>query len=861
MNIRPPKKAISFLRWFCREDYIDEIEGDLIEIFEKESLISPRKAKLKFFLSILRCFRPAFLKLFKPSHSTNTTDMFRHNFMISLRSFKRNKSSFTINVLGLSTGLACSLLIYLWVMDEMNVDHFNEKDDQLFEVLANSSNASGTHTGNGTQGPLATAMSHELPEVEHGVTVVPFNWFGNKGAISFGDVHLKAKPQFISKDYFNAFTCKIVQGDASNPLPDMNSLMISTDLAQKLFHTTDNIIGKIVQWKHDEHSGDYHITGVFETLPSNATSSFDLLFNFDEFSNKRKGMLGWLDSDPNTYLILKKGVDVAEFNNKIKHFVQLKDSKVESTLMVQKFSERYLHGNYENGVAIGGRIFYVNLLSIIGFFILAIACINFMNLTTARATRRIKEVGVKKTVGASRAQLITQYFSESTIISFVSLIIAIGIVVLVLPSFNVITGKNLFIPMNANLAIILGSILFVTSLLAGGYPAIYLSSFNPATVLKGKLQTSFGELFARQGLVIFQFTISVILIVAVWIVYEQMEFIQGKNLGYKKDNIIILEMEGTPVEKLQSFHNELKRTPGVISAGSFYHNLSGMHGSIELDWDGKTPDQHTDFANLEVGYDFIETMNIEFKEGHSFTQTEKSKNEIILNEAAIKFMSLKDPLGKTIRFWGHERQIVGITKDFNFESLHEEVKPCFFQVYPAMYNYVVKIEGGRERETVARLEKLHGAFSSGYPFEYKFLDENYQALYASEQRVSVLSRYFAGIAVMISCLGLFALAAFTAEKRIKEIGIRKILGSSEIGIIYLLSSDFTKIVFISILIALPISYIMTKYWLDTFAFRIPLEWYYFVGAGASALIIAWVTIGGNTIKAARVNPVTCLKIE
>jgi hypothetical protein len=347
----------------------------------------------------------------------------------------------------------------------------------------------------------------------------------------------------------------------------------------------------------------------------------------------------------------------------------------------------------------------------------------------------------------------------------------------------------------------------------------------------------------------------------VWVVSEQMEFIQNKNLGYKKDNIIVVEMEGTPIEKLQTFHAELKKIPGVISAGSFYHDLSGKHGSIELSWEGKTPDQHTDFANLEVGYDFIETMNIEFKEGRSFTQDENSKNEIILNEAAIRFMGLKDPIGKTIKFWGYERQIVGIAKDFNFESLHEEVKPVFFQVYPAMFNYVIKIEGGRERETIGRIEKLCDTFSSGYPFDYKFLDETYQALYVSEQRVSILSRYFAGIAILISCLGLFALAAFTAEKRLKEIGIRKVLGSSEAGIVYLLSADFTKIVLTSIVIALPLSYFIARYWLDTFAFRIPLKWYYFSGTGAIALIIAWVTIGGNTIKAARVNPVKCLKIE
>ncbi|MEJ0054686.1 MAG: ABC transporter permease [Bacteroidota bacterium] len=678
MKIRPPKRAVSFLRWFCREDYIEEIEGDLTEVFEKEFHRSPGKARRSFTWSVIKYFRPGFMKSFKSIHQINRTDMLRHNFLISLRNFKRNKSSFLINVVGLSTGLACALLIYLWVMDEKNINHFNEKDSQLYQVLSNSSDASGTHTGTGTQGPLATALAREIPEVEHAVTVVPASWFGNKGAISVGDIHLKAKPQFVSKDYFNVFTCKIIQGDASNPLPDINSVLISADLAKKIFPAPGDAIGKTFQWSHYEHSGEYHITGIFENMPSNATASFDILFNFDEFVNKRQGMLTWDNSDPETYVVLKEGTDIAAFNRKIAGFVKAKDPKVESSLFVQKFSDRYLYGNYENGTPTGGRILYVQLLSIIGSFILIIACINFMNLTTARATRRIKEVGVKKSVGASRSSLVGQYLSESAIVTFISLLVALGLVFLMLPQFNIITGKTLFLKMNSSLAVIIGSVFLITSVLAGSYPALYLSGFKPAAVIKGKLETSFGELLVRKGLVIFQFTISVILIACVWIVNQQMEFVQNKNLGYKKDNIIVVEMEGTPVEKLQTFHTELKKIPGVISAGSFYHNLSGTHGAIELEWEGKTPDQHADFANLEVGYDFIETMNIEFHEGHSFTQSEKSKNEIILNEAAIRFMGLKDPIGKTVKFWGSERQIVGITKDFNFESLHEEVKPVFF---------------------------------------------------------------------------------------------------------------------------------------------------------------------------------------
>jgi len=860
MNMHPPKNALKFLRWFCREDYVEEIEGDLTEVFEKQYGQSSRKARWNFTWSVLDYFRPEFIKSLR-SNSINPFDMFRHNFLISLRNFKRHKSSFLINLTGLSTGLACSLFIYLWISDELNVDRFNDKDHQLFQVMQNFSRAAGITTGDYTQGPLAAALAQEMPEVEYATTVVPPYWFPNKGVISFGDAHLQASPQFVSRDYFNVFTCHVIQGNKNNVLPDKNSVVISEDLAIKLFHTTENIIGKTIQWNHQDLTDNYSITGVFENLPANASAPFDLLFNFEAFQFKRPGMKEWGNNDPCTYLILRENTPIDGFSKKIAGFIKTKDPKAASTLFVRPFSDKYLHGNYENGLPSGGRIFYVRLLSIIGFFILVIACINFMNLSTAKATRRIKEVGVKKAIGAARTTLIWQYLSESALVSFLSLLLAVGIVFVLLPQFNTITGKTLFLNFDSTLVTGLGLVLLITSVLAGSYPALYLSSFNPAAVLKGKLNTSIGELFARQGLVVFQFAVSVILIVAVLVVYKQMEYIQNKNLGYKKENIITFEMEGQPLDKLETFHSEIKKIPGVINAGTYYHNLTGDHGSIELSWEGKTPDQHMDFANLEVGYDFIETMDIEFKEGHSFSKEIKPESQIVLNEAAIDVMGLKNPIGKTIRFWGYERQIVGVTRNFNFESLHEAVKPCFFQVYPVMFNFVVKIQGGTEQRTIQQIHQLHNTYASGYPFDYKFLDENYRNLYVSEQRVSVLSRYFAGIAILISCLGLFGLAAFTAEKRLKEIGIRKVLGSSELGIVYLLSGDFTKTVIVSIVIALPVSYFMTKHWLDSFAFRVDLEWWYFIGAGLGALIIAWITVGMHTVKAARVNPTQCLKVE
>ncbi len=867
MKIRPPQRALKFLRFFCREDFIEEVEGDLTEVFEKDNVRGPRTAKIKFMWSVIRYLRPAFLKSLKSNFAQNTTTMFRHNFIISLRNFSRNRSSFIINVLGLSTGLACALLVFLWVNDEKHLNAFNAQDAQLYEIMENHSSAAGIKTGQGTQGLLAAALASELPEVEHAVTVVPPEWFHSKGAISFGDQRLKASPQFVSKDFFKVFTCKMLQGSEDNPLPDIHSVMISEALAKKLFHTTSNVVGKTITWSH-QISGDFHVTGIFEGLPSNALDPFDILFNFDNFVEARPSMRTWDNSDPDTYVILRSGTDIAEFNKKIKGFIRAKDKNSEVTLFAQLFSERYLYGNYENGVVSSGRILYVQILSIIGSFILLIACINFMNLSTARASGRMKETGIKKSVGASRWALVVQYFTESAMITFVSLLIAVGMVIALLPQFNLITGKNLALRPDTTLFVPLVLTFIVTSFLAGSYPALYLSGFSPASVLKGKLSTTFSELLTRKGLVVFQFSLSIIMILVVWVVYQQMQFIQNRNLGYTTDNIVIFGMEGAPPEKLESFRAELSNIPGVISSGSFYHNLTGTHGGIELDWEGKTPNQHMDFANIEVGYGFIQTMGIQMKEGRNFSEPPKPANllgeesrEIILNEEAIRTMGMKDPVGKTIRFWGFEKTIVGVAKDFNFESLHEPVKPCFFRVYPVMFDWMVKVQGGTERRTLEQIEAVHEKYAAGYPFDYKFLDENYQALYVSEHRVSNVAAYFAGVAILISCLGLFALAAFTAEKRLKEIGIRKVLGSSVTEIVFLLSSDFTKIVLVSITIALPVGYFMVRYWLDSFAFKTELSWYYFFGAGLGAMMIAWITIGAHTLKAARVNPVNCLKAE
>jgi ABC-type antimicrobial peptide transport system permease subunit len=483
-----------------------------------------------------------------------------------------------------------------------------------------------------------------------------------------------------------------------------------------------------------------------------------------------------------------------------------------------------------------------------------------MNLSTAKASRRIKDVGIKKAVGAARRTLVVQYLSESMFITFLSLIVAILLVDVLIIPFNTLTGKDLNLTFDAQLMLTALGVAVVTGLLSGSYPAFYLSGFKAACVLKGRVHTLVGDVRARKALVIFQFVISVILIISVWVIYRQMEFVHSKNLGYTRHHIIYFD---TP-KMTKAFMADIKNISGVLNAGGGRIEAGGiLGGTNDVQWEGKGPEDNIFFSNLWLSYNLIETLGMQLVAGRSFSEDFGSHDQIIFNEEAIERMGLKDPIGKRVTIGGEERQIVGVVKNFHFESLYEEVKPCVLLVAPLEYapKISVKIHAGTESVTIENLQKVYQKHNPGQPFDFKFMDDDYDRLYASEQQVSSLTKYFAGLAILISCLGLLGLAAFTAERRLKEIGIRKILGSSVFGIVYLLSADFTKIVFVAIVIALPAGYFITKHWLDSFAFKIELEWWYFIGAGLIALIIAWLTVASQAIKAASTNPVKHLRNE
>lgn len=784
--------------------------------------------------------------------------MLKHNLLLIYRNVIRAKSFFLINLFGLSTGLACTLLIYLWVKDELSMDKFHANDTQLYEVMEHQQYATEIMTTTSTPGLLAETLKAEIPEVEFAATTT---WI-SPYTLSIKDDNVKADGYHVGSDYFNIFSYPLIEGDPGQVLADKSSIVISTELANKLFNTTENIIGKTVELQHEKI---FQVSGIFEKVRS-SSNQFDFVLSFEEYKDDNEWVLQWGNNGPATYIILREGSNAQAVSEKIKDFVKGKNKESNVSLFLQQYSDRYLNGRFENGKQAGGRIEYVRLFSIIAVFILLIACINFMNLSTARASRKAKEVGIKKSIGAQRQSLIIQYISESLVTSVLSLLVALVVVWLFLPSFNLITDKHIvFSLLDPQLLMWLTVITLFTGLLAGSYPAIFLSGFKPATVLKGELRGSWGELWARKGLVIFQFTLSVILIVSVLVIYKQIEFVQTKNLGYKKDHLIRIPIEGRIDSTKETFLNEIRKIPGVVSASASSHTLMGRNNNTSgLNWEGKNPEDDILFENISVDYDLLETMGVEMAMGRSFSREfSTDTTKIIFNEAAIRVMNLENPVGKTIKLWDqYDLEIIGVVKDFHFQSLHTAVNPLFFRLSPSnTWNTMIRLEAGREKETLKALGNFYTSYNPGFTFEYKFQDEAYARQYAAEQRVATLSGYFAGIAILISCLGLFGLAAFTAERRLKEIGIRKALGSSATSIVVLLSSDFTKLVMISIVLGLPASYWLLDQWLQRFAFHIKLEVWFFVTAGLIALFIAWLTVASQAIKAAHVNPVKCLRTE
>lgn len=790
--------------------------------------------------------------------------MLRHNLILFFRNIKRYKTTFIINIAGLSIGLASTFLICLWIYDELNVDKFHEKDGQLFQVMMNYHYPDGVETNTTSPALLAKTLVEEIPEVQYATAVN--NCDGKCEAfLSEKESHIKAEGIYAGSDFFKVFSYDLIQGDSNQVLKDKNAIVISEKLAKKLFGTTENVVGKSIEGSPELFGETFQISGIFKSPPSNSTVQFDFIANFELLAANKKWLNDWLGDGAKVYTVLEKGTSIDNFNKKIENYLVTKSpNRLDSKLFIRKYSDGYLYNTYENGVQSGGRIVYVGIFSMIALLILIIACINFINLSTALASRKVKEIGVKKVLGASRKKLIAQFLGESMIMTVMSSLIAIAFVVLFLPHFNEITGKHLNLSIGTNVVLfIVGAILF-TGLASGSYPAFYLSRLNSA-IIKEKRNKSLSEQWVRKGLVIAQFSICVIFIIVAIVMNKQIEFTQTKNLGYSKDNILNFQMKKRYGYDFETFMTELRKVPGVLNATNIYGGsiFANGGGGTGFSWEGMTPgSENIEYLRLQAGYDLVETLEIELIEGRSFSKDyNNEKEKLIINQAAAEMIGFKDIVNKTIKDNRRDKQIIGVVKNFNMESLNKEIRPCFIRFQPNGNNVMVKLKRGEEKVTITKLKKFYEKFHMGYSFEFTFLDEDYQSLYVSEERAITLSKYLTGLAIIISCLGLFGLAAFEAKRKRKEISVRKVLGQRASQIAIMSLGEFAKLVFISTLIAFPIGYMLTNDWLSGFAYRIQLEIWYFLSAGLLVLLIAMFTVGSHAITAANKNPIDALREE
>jgi putative ABC transport system permease protein len=786
--------------------------------------------------------------------------MLKNYLTIAWRTLLKDRQFALLNIIGLSSGICCALLIWLWVADEQSVDKFFPNESRIYEVMETNRENGQVQVSDESSGLVSDLLIAQIPEVEYAASLAPPNWWP-KYTLSAGDKDLKAVGQYAGQDYFNIFSFPLLEGKQGEVLKDKQSIVISDELARKLFDRTDNLIGRPIRFQQQR---TFFVSGVFKSLPRNSSQQFDFVLSFDYLFQQQSWVKSWNGTGPHNFILVKKGTNIDALNRKIEGLIAKNSGDTSRRPFAMKFSDLYLQHTFNHGVSTGSKIVYVRLFSLIAIFILVIACINFMNLSTAKASRRMKEVGIKKVVGATRSQLVTQLLSESVLLTLFATLLALGLAWLLLPSFNRLTGKEIALHPDLSLIGTLAGITMITGIVAGSYPALYLSKFNPLVVLKGKLPSSVTEVLSRKGLVIFQYTLSAILIVSVLVIYKQVRYIQSSDPGYNKENIVKFDAEGKLQGAATSFVEALKGIPGVVNASITTHNMTGRsYGTYAINWPGRDPKGAIYFEGFYSGYGFIETMGMHMAAGRSFSKAYGGDtSKILVNETAVAAMHLKDPVGKTIRAYDAPFEIIGVVKDFHYESLHEPVKPSFFLLLgdgSPWGKIMVRIKPGQQAETIERIQQTYTAYNPGFPFTYHFLDEDYQRQYETEVRVATLARYFSGLAILISCLGLFGLAAFTAQRRQKEIGIRKVVGASVGQIAVMLSTEFLRLVVIAILIAFPLSWWAMSEWLQGFAYRIDIGVLVFMEAAVGVTLITILTIGFQAIRAAMTNPVKSLR--
>lgn len=785
--------------------------------------------------------------------------MIKNYLKIALRNLLRYKIFSFINIFGLAVGLACVVLILLWIVDEISYDRFHTRAKDIYRVVEMQKQGEEPFPVAVTPAPLAPELKSRYPEVQS-ATHMMAGW-GLK--VEAEDQVFYDQPVLLTDtDFFRIFDFRILQGELESALQDPNSVLLSESTARRYFGER-NPLGKVIKL----HDIEMTVTGVFTDVPSNSHLWFELVTPFEVLNELGWDLEEWGSNSYYTYILLQQGTDPQRFEEKITNLLTEKEVGYFVKLNLQPLLDIHLKSDFIADLGGHGRILYVNVFSLIALLILLIACINFMNLTTARSSLRAREVGLRKVVGAYRRHLIYQFLGESILLTLVALVLSLLLVELVLPYFNQLTAKELAVDFFQN-GLLLGGlflITLITALLAGSYPALLLSGYEPVRVLKGNLLRGKGSINFRKILVLIQFTLAIILICSTLVIYRQIVYIRNIDLGYQKDQIIYINTRFLDKDTEIMLQDEFRKNPHILGVtGSNQLPLHIGNSGYGVRWEGKPDDFKPLVHTLNVDYDFLSTFGMELKEGRDFSRSVASdSNAFLINEELARLIGRESMVGEKLAYYTPEYgTVIGVVKDFHFKNLHHKIEPLMIFLHPGGTGIIhLKLDGYNIPAAVDFIEKVWAEIVPDRRCLYTFLDQTYEGMYRSEMRMGIIFRYFSWLAIIISCLGLFGLATFMTQSRIREIGIRKVLGSSVPGLVGLLALELTRWVALANLLAWPVTFYLIGLWLRTFAYRIDLSPFYFIIAGSVALLIALLTVCLVTVRAASINPARILTYE
>jgi putative ABC transport system permease protein len=789
--------------------------------------------------------------------------MFKNYLKSYLRNLWKNRTYTFLNIAGLAVGITCSTLIFLWIEDEFNWDHQFAKKHYLYQVEDNQTYDGTTYTFSATPGPLAPGMKADIP----GIAATSHLTWTNKTLFSLNDKPLYEEGNFCDASFLSMFNLNFTEGNPATALGDIHSLVISRSMATAFFGAADPL-GKTLRMNNADQ---YTITGVFDDLPQNTSFRFHWLGNYQAFYKDNQWLQQWGTNGIMTFVELKPSADPVAINKLLTNYVQTKSPGAAMKGFIFPMSDWRLYSSFKNGKQdpSNGRIQYVRIFTIIAWIILLIACINFMNLATASSERRAREVGVRKVLGAGKGKLVGQFIGESLLMAFLAVIVSIGLTVLALPAFNSLVEKQLSLGLlnPVHLAGLL-AIGFLCGLLAGSYPSFYLSSFNPVSVLKGlKLKTAGGAVYIRRGLVILQFATSIVFIITTIIIYQQLQYVQHREMGYQKQGLFYMQVQGKMNEHFAAIRNDLIQT-GFVSDATLSSNPVLQLGSNtgDFDWAGKDPNKQVLITVENASPQYISTMGMQLAAGRDFHEiAAQDSNSVIINETLAHIINKGSAVGSLItRNEGKDKyRVIGVIKDFVYNDMYQSAAPLMLFCDPNN-TFVMSVRlktNANVPKALAATGQVLKSDNPGYPFEYKFVDEEFENQFKTETLTGQLSGLFAALAIFISCLGLFGLAGYAAERRTKEIGVRKVLGASVLKLTSLLSRDFLMLVLISCVIAFPTAGLISHNWLKSYAYRTDISWVVFIMAGAGALLIALMTVSFITIRASLANPIKSLRTE